>query len=118
MLYNEFIDRVKSKNSTFGKPSAIDNNLPDFYQHFDPKNVYFEYDGMDIHLLSIEEIKNITKEYYLIDCDFVFALSNSDPIFSKDKKIYTCAHGSRLPKVEFVADSFETYIKMITESEE
>lgn len=118
MLCNDFIDRVKSKNSTFEKSSSVDGDLPDFYQRFNPKNVYFEFDDMDIHLLSIEEIKSITKEYYAIDCDFVFALSNSDPIFSKDKKIYTCAHGSKHPKVELVADSFEDYMKMIIESEE
>ncbi len=43
----------------------------------------------------------------------MIATVNGDPVFMKDQKVYTCSHGTRRPKVELLADSFEKFIEMI-----
>ena len=75
----------------------------------------FEYNGTDLLLLPYSKIEQITKEYAYLKSDFVFGLANSDPYFVKDGMVYTCYHGDENPDLEFIANSFDDFLKQILE---
>ena len=66
-------------------------------------------------MLPYSKIAEISNEYQYLNCDYVFGLSNSDPFFVKNKRVYTCCHGSKEAEYEFVANSFEEFLNKVME---
>lgn len=117
MLYLDFVNKLQAsfKHIVFEKSELTENRYSDFYSFYNPKQVEFEYNGTDLLLLPYSKIEQITKEYAYLKSDFVFGLANSDPYFVKDGMVYTCYHGDENPDLEFIANSFDDFLKQILE---
>jgi len=115
MIYDNFVEKLSaySKYIIFEKSENKENPYNPFYNLYNPKQVEFEFNSSDIIMLPYQKIAKISEEYLYLDCDFVFALANSDPYFVKGGKVYTCYHGDRNPDLEFVANSFEEFLDIV-----
>ena len=118
MLYSDFVTKLQSyfKHIDFEEAQLKDNPYAAFYNFYNPKRVEFEYNNVDLLLLPYSKIDKITKDYAYLECDFVFGLANSDPYFVKGGKVYTCYHGDSKPDLEFIANSFDEFLKQIMEA--
>lgn len=87
-------------------------NIPAFYSVINPINVEFEYNDGIIRLEPIENFDNLKKEYDYVQTDCIFASCNGEPIYLKDKKVFTCIRGSKRIIEEEIASS----INMLLES--
>ena len=117
MIYKLFVEKLESYSeyNKIEKAELSSNDYNQFYNQFNPKQVEFEFNGVDLFMLPYSKISEITKEYKYLKCDYVFALSNSDPFFVKSGKVYTCCHGDKEDEYEFVADSFEEFLSKVVE---
>ena len=114
MIYDDFVKlMIEQGKKIVPFNGNVPAKYPKFYSRFNPVRVYVEYDSNYIHLLPIDELEKMTKKYRNVECDLVFATCNSDPIFLKNGKVYTCEHGANNPKIEFLANSFEDFLKMV-----
>ena len=85
---------------------------------YNPKGAEFEYNDGTVFMVPYEKIKQLTNEYYSLNSDFVFAICDSDPFFVKNKKVYTCCHGTQNYNFELIANSFEDFLELIIKGEE
>ncbi len=115
MIYDEFVNEISKIDNTniFNKSSVTDNSYNDFYNFYNPCGVEFEFNSSVVFMIPYEKIAEITEEYNYLKSDYVFAICNSDPFFVKDKKVYTCCHGTNNPKLELIANSFEEFLKFV-----
>lgn len=120
MIYDEFCKAAIKQDSrnVFGTydtslPIAEQAGIAEFYKKYDPVDVEFLYDGLPVVFFPAEELNNAKAQYEYVNPQLVFAQSNSDPIFLKDGAVYTCPHGVSKPEPEWLADSFEKYLKML-----
>jgi hypothetical protein len=119
MIYDEFVDKLSQLDDSncFVKSEVKNNPYNKFYDLYDPRGVEFEYNSCNIFMIPYEKISIVTKEYDIIKADYVFAISDGDPYFVKNKKVYTCCHGTKNPDLEFVANSFEDFMRNIVKGE-
>ena len=100
-------------SSTDSDPSIVPNALKAFYKTCNPVEVDIDFDGVYVHFIPAEELKDIQQEYAYIHAQFIFATCNGDPIFYDHGVIYTCPHGVANPDWEQIADSFDQYLDML-----
>jgi hypothetical protein len=118
MDYTQFVEFLKkqdARNVIIETKSCINNMvLPDelklFYQNYNPVDVEINFNGLGLRFYSIEDLYELQQEYSYIKDIFVFASCNSDPVFLKDGKIFTCPHGVSKPNFEELACSFDAYL--------
>lgn len=113
MDYDILVNKL-SKGNVFLHVRKDDNKYDDFYNYYDPIDVYVLYDNNEIHFIPYEKIDEVTKEYSFIKCNYVFATCNGDPIFIMDNKVYTCAHGTKNPKYELLSNSFDEFLDILS----
>ena len=87
--------------------------LPAFYQYYDPVDVEFDSSMGCIKMVPIGELESVTEQYSYVDPDVVFATSNGDPLFIKNKMVFCCTHGSKNPKLNMLANTFDAFLKSI-----
>ena len=119
MIYDEFVHKVSKFDisNCFEKSKITNNPYNKFYDLYNPMGVEFEYNSRNIFMIPYKKISDITKDYDNINADYVFAISDGDPYFVKNKKVYTCCHGTSKPRLELIADSFEDFLLKIVKGE-
>ena len=119
MNYEDFVKfAINANKKNVIEPSHnYFSGLPQFYKKYDFVRVYLEFNDDDIHFIPLNEMDKYKKEYYLVDADFIIATKNSDPIYLKTNKIYTCPHGIKEPKPELLFNSFDEFLEEIYKSE-
>ncbi len=88
-------------------------NIPAFYSVINPINVEFEYNDGIIRLEPIENFDNLMKEYDYVQTDCIFASCNGEPIYLKDKKVFTCIRGSKRIIEEEIASSVDMLLEAV-----
>ena len=115
MIYDDFVKAINELNGKKKKKKSEVKNNPynPFYDLYNPSGAEFEYNDGVVFMLPYKKIEQATKEYGLLNADYVFAICNSDPFFVKNKKVFTCCHGTKEPDFELIANSFEEFLKII-----
>ncbi len=84
-----------------------------FYRQFNPEDVEVEINEAIVRLIPAAELESVKKEYPEISDQFIFATSNSDPIFLHEGAVYVIPHGVPHPEWEKLADSLDDYLSGI-----
>ena len=119
MIIQEFVDKAikQDKRNVFEIATQGFNILPgelkDFYRRANPVDVEIRMGGNSVKFYPLDELSILQDDYKLENDCFIFATCNSDPIFLKEGKVYSCYHGAKESEKEFVADSFETFLDLI-----
>ena len=117
MNYDVFVQKCieYDKRNKFTKRDLddISAGIPTLYSKYDPVDVEIEFNGCALTFVPYSKLAKMLKEYSYLNAESVFATSNGDPFFIKKGVVYTCAHGDRGPGHEKVANSFDTFIKML-----
>ena len=115
MIYDDFVRKVnnESGHDCFIKSNESWNSFNDFYNHYNPKGAEFEFNNSVVYMVPFNMIQKVTSEYKYTNVDFIFGISDGDPYLVKDKKVYTCCHGTKTPELEFVANSFEEFLEKV-----
>lgn len=100
-----------------GNLEGIPSVLHTFYQKYNPEDVEIIYGADVIHFIPAQKLMQVKQEYPYLDTDIIIATINGDPVFMKRQKVYTCPHGTKQPKIEKMADSFEELIEELILSE-
>lgn len=66
-----------------------------------------------VRFAPVEELANLQSEYAYIEAQFVFAISNGDPIFLKEGYVYTCPHGIKKPQYELLSKDIKSYLSAL-----
>lgn len=115
MVYEDFVKRLSEidKSNKFEISKVKNNPYDKFYDLYNPKGVEFEFNYGTVFMIPYDKIEKVTKEYKHLNADYVFAVSDGDPYFVKNKKVYTCCHGTKEPELEFISNSFEDFLKKV-----
>ena len=118
-MYEVFIIKAKiqDKRNIFNTAKVESCQLPKevvaFYQIANPLDVEVTILGNSVRFYQLTDLKQLQKDYFLDNDCFVFATCNSDPIYLKKHKVYTCCHGTKETKAELLANSFDEYLQNI-----
>lgn len=121
MLYKDFVDKITTQDDRnvfmeyTGDLSGCADSVREFYRHFNPVDVEFEYNSAAIRMIPADELDEMAELYGYLQADMIFAECNSDPIFIKDQVVFTCIHGMTAPRFEKLADSFDEYLGAIVD---
>ncbi len=96
-----------------GKVSSVPKAFVDLYEDYNPVDVEVSINGSMVKLIPYEELDEIQKEYSLDKECFVFATCNGEPVYEKNKKIYTCVFSKKGIIEEEISDSFEDYCDLL-----
>ncbi len=119
MTLQDFVNKAmkQDKRNVFEKTTADENTLPgalkNFYRQANPVDVEITMGGNPVKFYPLCELISLQGDYRLGNDCFVFATCNSDPIFLQEKKVYSCYHGVKGAKKEFIANSFEDFLDLI-----
>lgn len=119
MDYHSFFEKLKAKDprieymETYKEPECRKLDIPQFYKTIDPVNVEFEFNDGIVKLEPIKNLMDLNKQYRYAEADCVFATCNGDPIYVKNKKIFTCTHGSERIIEEQIAASMDSFFEMV-----
>lgn len=117
MDFSEFAQNAVSldKRNSFahynGDLSKIPEEMQAFYRETNPLDVEIGF----VRFAPAEELANLQSEYAYIEAEFVFAISNGDPIFLKEGYVYTCPHGIKKPQYELLAKDIKSYLTSLIE---
>ena len=121
MEYNYFRDFAikQDARNKFGKASALSAAIPQqlypFYTSCNPTDVEIIFDGGAVRFIAAECVADSQQEYDIAAGAFVFATCNGDPIFVYNTVVYTCPHGAGKAEWEILSESFDAYIKMLSD---
>ena len=115
MIYDEFVKGISKLDSSnkFIKSKVTNNPYNKFYDFYDPRGVEFEFNGGVVFMIPYDKIDKVTADYHILNANYVFATCNGDQYFVKNGKVYTCCHGMKKPDLEFLAESFEDFLKNV-----
>lgn len=115
MIYEKFVEKIIELDSsnTFAKSELKSNPFHDFYNFYDPRGVEFKFKYGILFMIPYKKIEQVTKEYGYLEAEYVFATCDGDPYFVKKGKVYTCCHGTKKPKLELIAGSFEEFLEKV-----
>ncbi len=119
MDYYSFFKKLKAEDprieyaTAHKAPECKGLNIPQFYKTIDPINVEFGFNDGIVRLEPFEGLSVLNEQYSYIEADCVFATCNSDPIYMKNEKVYTCTHGSKRVMEEEIAVSVDSFFEKI-----
>ena len=96
-----------------GSLDCVPDEIKPFYLGFNPEDVELAWKGVSIRFFPARELEQIQEEYAYLNVKFVFASSNSDPVFIDHNGVYTCVHGTDNPTWEHLADTFEEFLSKL-----
>lgn len=118
-MFSDFVKRAIKQDSrnqfdSFdGDISFIPDALQDFYKNSNPADVEVKIQDNYVRFIPVWELEKIQKLYALGEACFVFASCEDEPIYLKNKKVYTCLYGKNGIKEEVLADSLSEYLNKI-----
>ena len=115
-MYEKLIDKIKKideRNIIKIDNTVVNKNAPKIYKYYDFVDVEIEIEDNMIKFFSKKDLDKYNKLYSYIDADFVFASINGDPVFIKNKKVFTCSHDGDDSPPEFLFDSFDDLLDFI-----
>lgn len=119
MDYYSFFEKLKAEDyrteyTEVHEASEYEGlKLPRFYETINPINVEFEFNDGIVRLEPLEGLLVLNEQYGYVGADCVFATCNGDPIYVKNGKVYTCAHGSKNVNEEELAPSVESLFETV-----
>jgi hypothetical protein len=123
MDYSSFakaVARIDSRNKVSAinlVPDIVPDELKPFYSECNPVDLEINSNGLVVKFYPADALTELQHEYDYLCARFIFATSNSDPIFWHDSVIYTCPHGTKSPKWERLSLNFDEFItSLITQS--
>lgn len=118
MDYIEFFEKLKTKDSRIRYAivnEQITDDIPDFYRTINPINVEFEYNDGIVKLVPFDKLLSISKEYQYVEGGHIFATCNGEPIYMKNKRVYTCICGRKQIIEEELAISVDSFFEKVND---
>ena len=122
MLYDEFVMLAQKQDSrNIFKPSRDDlsfipESLRSFYSTYDPVDVEVQLaDSTSVRFSPAKYLKKLQGEYDMTPASFIFATKDGDPIYLKSDGVFIGTHGSSRLKENRLSESFDSYIKMLSD---
>lgn len=121
-FFREFAMNNDQRNvfteSVSEKISFLPEGLIEFYSTFNTEDVIVTFSDLtSIKFYSIDDIREIQKEYNLPVNGYVFATYESDPIWIQKGAVYIGVHGANNISEKKISDSMFEFITSIVSNE-